>query len=628
MCGIAGIIDLRGRRPVNRKALERMSAALTHRGPDGDGFFHEDGIGLAHRRLAIIDIKGGAQPFRVEGGALTFNGEIYNHEALGRALSEDGVRLRTRSDTEVLAEGLAREGGDFVQKLRGMFAFAYWDKERRQLTLARDRLGEKPLYYAETSDGFLIFASEMKALARSELLTLRKCPKAIADYLYYGYIPDPRTIYRGVCKLPPAHMLTLKSGVTPEPVRYWRPVFADANGFSFEEAAHLLAEQIDDAVASQLISDVPIGAFLSGGVDSAGIVAAMANARGSPVTCTIGFEEGSHDERSGAREIAEKFGAVHHEHVANLNAADLIDTVAGVCGEPFADSSALPSYLLSGLARRHVTVALSGDGGDEIFGGYRRYPFFLAEERLRRMAPEFIRALAFRPLGALYPKLDWAPRMFRAKTTLQALGASRGAAYASAVAINLPARANAMLSENLKSTLDGYRPERIIIDAMAEANTDDPLAQAQYADLQTWLPGRMLTKIDRASMAHSLEVRPPLLDHRLVEWAGLLPSRFKVGDGERKRVLKAAFSPRLTSEYVNRRKRGFDVPVSAWMAEDDSPLTRRIATSKTWRKSGLLDVAFVDRMLAAHRSGRADCGQELWTVLMLDAFLKSEEVAS
>ncbi len=624
MCGIAGIIDLEGDRDIDRDALKRMADALAHRGPDGEGFFYDKGVGLAHRRLAVIDVDGGAQPFvDSSGGVLSFNGEIYNFQDLAKDLERDGVRLKTRSDTEVLAEGLSREGPDFIQRLRGMFAFAYWDRAERTLLLARDRLGEKPLYYGQSEDGFFVFASELGAVAASGLFNLEFNVQAVADYFFYGYVPDPKSIYHDIRKLSPAHVMTANRGAPPAPSAYWRPVFAPSNGLSFEAAAEMLRARIDDAVAAQMISDVPLGAFLSGGVDSGGVVAAMAETGAKPVACTIGFAEKTHDERAGAREIAQRFGALHHEHVAGLDAGSLIDRAAAAFGEPFGDVSALPSYLVASLARRHVTVALTGDGGDELFAGYRRYPFFLGEEKLRAAAPLFFRRAVFGPLGALYPKLDWAPRALRAKTTLQAIAASRAEAYAAAVAINLPSQARAMLNPEARAALGDYHPQSVVAEAMAKGNGSCPLAAAQHADLLTWLPGRMLVKVDRTSMAHGLEARPPMLDHRLVEWAGLLPQDFKIKDGERKRILKAALAPRLGEEFVRRRKRGFDMPVSAWFRAAESPLADRLRRSKAWRESGFLDERTVANMLSAHQSGRRDWGQELWTVLMFDAFLRA-----
>lgn len=624
MCGIAGIFDLNSVREIDQDALKRMTDALSHRGPDGEGYFIEPGVGFGHRRLAIIDREGGAQPFHAQTGecVLSYNGEIYNYQDIGRELSRS-VNLKTRSDTEVLAEGLALKGDEFIHELRGMFAFSFWAPKDKRLTLARDRLGERPLYYAETSDGFLIFASEISALLASGMLEPSLDPQAVADYFFYGYIPDPKTIYRGVFKLPPAHILTAHQGGAIQLRSYWRPVFTNGQSPSFEDASALLQAQLDSAVKMQMMSDVPLGAFLSGGVDSASIVSAMAQASGDIVACTVGFDEESHDERAAAHEIARKFGATHHQGEAACDATAMIDRIAAIFGEPFADASALPAYLVAEIARRHVTVALSGDGGDEVFAGYRRYPFFLAEEKLRNAAPHFLRRLIFGPAGALYPKLDWAPKTLRFKTTFQALAQSSEAGYASAVAINLPDRVSSFLNDDFKRSLNGYRPQSVIADAMEEAGTDDPLARAQYADLKTWLPGRMLTKVDRTSMAHGLEVRPPLLDYKLVEWAGSLPASYKLSQGERKRLLKEAFAPRLGAEFVSRKKKGFAPPLAGWLRRAEDNPVERLKTSDCWRESGLFNEKSIERMIKAHQSGVSDCAQELWSVIMFDAFLKT-----
>ncbi|MEM9494796.1 MAG: asparagine synthase (glutamine-hydrolyzing) [Pseudomonadota bacterium] len=623
MCGIAAIFDLKATRAIDQDALQRMTDALVHRGPDGAGAFTAPGVGLGHRRLAIIDIEGGAQPFETRNGAaLSFNGEIYNYKELRAFLGGDAAGWRTQSDTEALAEGLARDGDAFVERLRGMFAFAFWDKKTGRLIAARDRLGERPLYYAETADGFLLIASEIVAIIASGLIALETDHWAIADYFFYGYVPDPKTIYRNIHKLPPGRILSAGAGEPIRIERYWRPTFSGASALSFNEAAEELRALVDDAVSAQMLSDAPLGAFLSGGVDSSGVVAAMAETGASPTTCTIGFSEESHDERSAARATARKFGADHHEDMAEINAAALIDDVARAYGEPFADTSALPSYLVSKLARRHVTVALSGDGGDEIFAGYRRYPFYLAEEKVRAMAPAALRRTVFGPAGALYPSLDWAPRPLRFKSTFQALAQTSAEGYAAAVAINRPARLQKMLSPDFKRALGEYHPHTVVIDAMNEAQTDDALARAQYADLATWLPGRMLTKVDRASMAHSLEVRPPLLDHTIVEWAGGLPGAYKLAREGGKRVLKEALRPRLGDEFLARKKQGFDLPVAAWLrAERNNPLDR-LTRSSAWRESGVLSEASIASMIDAHQRGAQDNAQELWTVIMFDAFLR------
>ncbi len=624
MCGIAGIFDLEGERLIDARALKRMTDALAHRGPDGEGFFEAPGIGLGHRRLAIIDIDGGAQPFTTGGGdsVLTYNGEIYNYRELRRHLSNSGVRLRTNSDTEALAEGLRLQGSGFIGALRGMFAFANWDQRARTLTLARDRLGEKPLYYAVTPGGFLIFASEIGAIAASGLMPLHHSTGALSDYFFYGYVPDPQSIYQGVFKLPPASTLTCARGKTPALSRYWRPEFEISQDTSFEHSASALLELIDDAVMAQTVADAPLGAFLSGGVDSSSIVASLAKTGGAPTTCTIGFDDAAFDERAEARKTAARYKTVHHEDVVTVDAAALIDRIAKIYGEPFADASALPTYEVSKAARRHVKVALSGDGSDEIFAGYRRYPLFVAEERLRRLAPPGIRRASFGALGALYPKLDWAPRPLRLKTTLQALGEDSAAAYARAVSVSLPDRLSAMLSGDfVKAALgqDRLAPVRNAIDG----RTLDPLSLAQAIDLETWLPGRMLTKLDRASMANGLEVRAPFLDHRLVEWALALTPSFRLGDGGGKRILKASQKARVDHDILYGAKKGFSPPLAAWLRKADGPVDR-LHQSQAWKQSGCFEPKAVETMIARHRKGVSDYSQELWMLIMFDAFLRQE----
>ena len=622
MCGIAGIVDLKGARDIDRDALRHMTDALRHRGPDGEGYFIAPGVGFGHRRLAVIDYEGGAQPFKIlsRKGVLNYNGEIYNFRELAKELADQGVPLSMRSDTEALAEGFNLESDSFVDKLRGMFAFAYWDVAKQTLTLCRDRLGEKPLYYAVTDDGFLLFASEIGAIASSGLVPRDFDNQAIADYFHYGFIPDPKSVFIRIRKLPPATLLTVTRGGSLNSKTYWSPKFSPTLPLDYEEAEEQLLALLDDAVRAEMTADAPPGAFLSGGLDSSAIVASMAGGGSTIKTCSIGFENEDVDERQYARRVADLYRTEHAEEVSTLDAAALIDEVARVYGEPFADSSALPTYIVSKLARARVTVALTGDGGDEIFAGYRRYPFFLNEERLRAMAPFPLRRATFGAAGALYPKLDWAPRPARLKTTLQSLGSKRAEAYALAVAANLPGRIRKIQSHDFKRMLAGYRPETVIETAMDGSNDEPPLAAAQRADLAVWLPGRMLTKIDRASMAHGLEVRPPLLDARLVEWACRLDPEFKLSKGEGKRILKSAMKTRLPPEILQRKKQGFIPPIAAWLRDDAGPL-RRLNESSAWKQSGVLNVRAVETMAAAHRSGVADCSQELWTIIMFDAFL-------
>ena len=622
MCGIAGIFDLKGEREIDERALRRMTDALAHRGPDGEGFFVEPGIGLAHRRLSIIDIEGGAQPIEDTGrsGVLTFNGEIYNYQELRRGLVEKGAAFKTRSDSEVLAEGLARDQAGFIEKARGMFAFAWWDKRTRNLLLARDRFGEKPLYYALTADGFFIFASEMGAIRASGLVDLHYWHEAVALYFHYGYVPELATIYDGVFKLPAAAIVEVGAGCEITPKHYWRPQFREGASAEFKGSRETLLERLDESVAATLVADVPIGAFLSGGIDSAAVVSSMARNRANIETCTIGFDEDAFDERAYARRTAARYGANAHEEVASLNAVAHIDRIAGVFGEPFADPSALPAFLLSKAARRHVKVALSGDGSDEIFGGYRRYPFFAGEEKLRALAPLPLRQATFGSAGAIWPKLDWAPQPFRLKTTLQALGEDSISAYARSVSMILPDRAANMLSHEFMRSMPAFdyaAPLRAVADEALDAFT-----MAQAIDLATWLPGRMLTKIDRMSMAHGLEVRAPFLEHRFGDWAFTLPSSFRRGAGG-KRILKAALEPRVDHDILYGPKNGFSPPVARWLKDPEGPVAR-LCESTRWCNTGFFNEEAIGRMIVRHGAGVSDYSAELWALIMFDAFLRVE----
>lgn len=628
MCGIAGIFDLQGERQPDPRALKRMSDAIAHRGPDGEGFFEAPGLAFSHRRLAVIDIAGGAQPFIASDGqsALVYNGEIYNYRDLRREALASGAEFRTRSDTEALAEGMLRHGADFIPNLRGMFAFAFWNARQKTLTLARDRFGEKPLYYARTDDGFLLFASELSALRAHGGLTLTHRADALHDYFLYGYVPDPKCVYEGVFKLPAASTMVAVRGAALKMERYWRAGFSPDPSLTLETAREKLLDLLDDAVAAQLEADVPLGAFLSGGVDSSAIVASMSKSTAHITTATIGFDNAAFDERREARIIAERYKTSHHERVLDIDATALIDRIAHIYAEPFADPSALATYEIARVARERVTVALSGDGADEIFGGYRRYRMFAAEERLRRLAPASVRRALFARAGAAYPKLDWAPRALRFKTTLQALGEEPLAAYGRAVAASLPDRLDVMVSEEFRRSLGDYNGLSPLAAVGADAGLD-PLSFAQLIDIESWLPGRMLTKIDRASMAHGLEVRAPFLDHRLAEWAFSLPPALRLSGGIAKRVLKAAQEPRLNHDLIYRPKKGFSPPVAQWLRAPNGPLDR-LQESSLWANSGYLSRPAVTRMIERHKSGVSDYAQELWAVIMFDAFMRNEQAAA
>ena len=456
-----------------------------------------------------------------------------------------------------------------------MFAFALWDQNKQTLFLARDRLGVKPLCYALLSDGMFVFGSELKSLLAHEGMERRIDPFAVEEYFALGYVPEPRTIFQGARKLPAAHTLTVRRGrAIPEPSEYWDPRFSLDRRITDADAAAELVSRLDESVRLRMISEVPLGAFLSGGVDSSAVVASMARASAEPVnTCSIAFSDPEFDESRYASSVAERYATRHFVDRVETEDFDLIDDLAHVYDEPFADSSAIPTYRVCQLARQHVTVALSGDGGDENFGGYRRYRLHMMEERMRGLLPLSVRRPLFGLLGQAYPKADWAPRVFRARSTFEALGRDSVEAYFHGVSILRGEMRRRLFSDSFRASLGGYGAVEVFRAHARKAGTDDPLALVQYLDLKTYLVGDINTKVDRASMAHSLEVREPLMDHPLVEWLGTLPSPLKVRGRQGKWLLKKAMEPRLPREVLYRPKMGFAVPLARWFR---GPLRQRV----------------------------------------------------
>jgi asparagine synthase (glutamine-hydrolysing) len=626
MCGIAGIFDSRNRGPIDAGLLRRMTAALAHRGPDGDGFYQAAGVGLGHRRLAIVDLAGGAQPLFNEDRSVcvVFNGEIFNFQPLMAELKALGHVFETRCDTEVIVHGWEEWGPRCLDRFNGQFAFALWDARSETLFLARDRFGEKPLYYTFLDDGRLLFASELKGLLCCPALERRLEAQAIEEFFALGYIPDPRSIYRNIRKLPPAHYLQLVRGdAAPEPRAYWDVQFTDGAPVAAAEAAQELIARFREAVRIRMIADVPLGAFLSGGVDSSGVVAMMATLEAAPVkTFSISFGAHGFDEIQYAAAIARRYATDHHVRAVDPEAFDLIDRLATIYDEPFADSSAIPTFRVSAAAREVVTVALSGDGGDEVFAGYRRHRWHLAEERIRGALPDMLRATLFGVAGALYPKLDWAPRWLRGKATLQELARDPVSAYFASVSITGAGLRDRLFSPELRRELNGYSAVEVLRRYMPAAGSRHPLAQVQYADIKTYLPGDILTKVDRASMANSLEVRVPLLDHTLVEWAACLPPALQLGGGEGKRVLKSALEPFVPPDLLYRPKQGFVVPLAQWFRGPLRARLRDALCGPVLRQSGLFDMRTVTNLLDQHQSGRRDHSAALWALLMFAAFLR------
>jgi asparagine synthase (glutamine-hydrolysing) len=634
MCGISGIFDTRGRRDIPRGLLVAMNDAIAHRGPDDDGFHFEPGVGLGHRRLSIIDLATGHQPLYNEDNTVgvVFNGEIYNYQDLVIELQARGHTFRTKSDTEVIVHAWEEWGEACVTRFRGMFAFGLWDRNRETLFLARDRLGVKPMHYTILPDGMLLFGSELKALLAHPSLVRVIEPETVEEYFALGYVPEPRTIFKDVFKLPPAHTLAIRRGQPiPASREYWDVRFdtgsnagSGNSAISDADACEELVARLKESVRLRMISDVPLGAFLSGGVDSSAVVAMMAGLSSGPVnTCSIGFKEAKFDESEYAQQVADRYHTTHRSERVESDDFDLIDTLARLYDEPYADSSAIPTYRVCQLARKNVTVALSGDGGDETFGGYRRYRFHLMEEKLRATFPLGMRKPVFGALGRAYPKADWAPRVFRAKSTFEALGRDSVEAYFHTMSLIRSPLRQQLYSPALKRELAGYDAIEVMRRHAQRAPTDDPLAQIQYIDLKTYLVGDINTKVDRAAMAHSLEVREPLMDHPLVEWMATLPSSLKIRNGEQKYLLKKAMEPYLPNEIMYRPKMGFSIPLAQWFR---GPLAGRVQTALNGSRladTGWFDQGAMKRIVEQHQSGARDHSTPIWTILMFDAFLKN-----
>lgn len=625
MCGIAGIFHLATPKPVDPGRIERMCDAIAHRGPDGHGVWVAPGVGLGHRRLSIIDLAGSPQPMAsIDGQAmLVFNGEIYNYRELREELRATGAEFRTDGDSEVILAAWRRWGPDCVSRLHGMFAFAIYDLAERSLFLARDRLGVKPLFLAPLSDGSLAFGSELKALTAHPLLRRDIDPLAVEDYLAWGYVPDTRSILKGVQKLPAGHSLLLRHDAPlPAPRQWWDVSFAERRHGSRADLEAELLHLLRQAVTSRMAADVPLGAFLSGGVDSSSVVALMAEASGAPVrTCSIGFDVAALDETSHAEQVARLFATDHVSRKVSPDDFEAVDQLAGMFDEPFADASALPTWRVCQLARESVTVALSGDGADEAFAGYRRHGFQKNEDRLRAIVPGGLRAPVFGTLGAIYPKMDWAPRPLRAKATLLSLARGSEEGYARALSVTAPELRSALYSDDFLRLRGEYRAEHGLVELMRGAPARSGLDRAQYADVKFWLPGDILTKVDRTSMAVSLEAREPLLDHRLIEFAAALPDEMRLKGMEGKWLLKRTMRRYLPDNILYRSKQGFVTPIAQWFRGPLAGAARAIATSAPLARTGWFDPSRLRAIADAHITGHSDHSRLLWQLLMLDRSL-------
>ncbi len=613
MCGIAGF--LRSCVPDGDEGtLAHMGDAIRHRGPDAGGTYLDEYVGLAHRRLSIIDLStDGNQPMRSPDGrfVIAFNGEVYNFPALRLELERKGRVFRSRTDTEVVLAMFESEGIACLDRLNGMFAFAVWDRRERTLFLVRDRIGKKPLYYYLGGSDRLAFASEIKSILTLPGIPREIEPTSIVDYLKYLYIHEPKTIYKNIFKLPPAHYLEVREGTEPRICEYWDVDFSRKTAyFREEDAVDDLLELLKDSTRARMIADVPLGAFLSGGIDSSAVVALMSRCTSKPVrTCTIGFEDREHDEAPYAREIAAAFRTDHREHVIREDLAKTILLLPKYFDEPFADSSAVPTYHVSRLARNTVTVALAGDGADESFGGYEKYIIELREDLARRYVPGGLLRFANRCCRDLPGSI-----MRKARTLTGSALADPGRAYYATNTFIRDDDLHLLLSDRIRSCCAGYDPAWHTLRFWDRVRDADHVTRMLYTDLKSYLPGDILVKVDRMSMAHSLEVRAPFLDYRVIEFAASLPSRWKIRGKSKKHVLKGAFRKILPGGTLRRKKHGFTVPLDRWFRQE-----LRTITEESLLRNGYIGEYFSESRLAGiwqeHQSGRKNHGTLLWSLL-------------
>ena len=621
MCGIAGFTSFK-HSPGNEQTLKEMGNAIAHRGPDSNGEYIDDLVGLCHRRLSIIDLSSsGKQPMFSNDNryVIVFNGEIYNFQELREDLQSEGVTFNTKTDTEVILALYQREGTKLLSKINGMFAFALWDTQDKTLFIARDRIGKKPLYYYN-DDNHFVFGSEIKALLKSPVVKKEIRTDAIYDFFTYQYIPDPKTIFQNMFKLEPGHFLFIdKDGIKKQ--QYWDISFSKISSKSELELTNELFNKIEACVHRRMISDVPLGAFLSGGIDSSGVVGMMANKDSKPVTtCSIGFDSKQFDEVEYAKIVADKFKTDHHEFTVSNNVESSLEHIASFFDEPFADPSLVPTFFVSELARQKVTVALAGDGGDEVFAGYEKYAVDHMENRLRENFPSSVRRHIFPALSKLCSKIN-IPLFRRAGNLLNSL--SHDPAYGFFIS-------NSFFDDNLwksvinsktKQALGNYHPSQITIQHYENADTEVHLSKIMYADMKTYLPGDILVKVDRMSMANSLEVRAPLLDFEMIEFASQIPASLKFRNGEKKYILKECFKRILPDDILYRKKMGFSVPLANWLRNEIKILAeKRLFGAKT----GLPNYFNMDEIRTIwnkHQAEKNDYSTQLWSFLIFQLWL-------
>jgi asparagine synthase (glutamine-hydrolysing) len=618
MCGIAGRLHFDPARPVDRERLIAMTDAMMHRGPDASGYFLDGAIGLGHRRLSIIDLSTGDQPMSNEDGSVLviFNGEIYNFAELRRELIAQGHQFRTGSDTEVIVHGYEQWGDRLVDRFRGMFAFAVWDARARRLLLARDRLGVKPLYYAEVPGG-LVFGSEIKALLEHADVGREWRSDMLDAYLTLLYVPAPGTIYKGIHKLPPGHLLVAEGG-TIRVSRYWDLEFTGDGEIGREdEYLEELDQRLREAVGLRLISDVPLGAFLSGGIDSSTVVAYMVEESAAPpVTIAVGFDEHAFDETRHAETVARHLGCEFHALRANPEVEALLPRLAWHFDEPFADSSAVPTYYVSQAARRLVTVALSGDGGDELWAGYARHHVEGWEQRVRSALGPATRVAAW--VGQALPL------SVKGARSLRHLACAPDQAYALKHAYGMfePDAKDRLYTGDFRTAVNGYDPFAAFREAYHACRSPHPLDRSMYVDTRTYMIDDVLTKVDRMSMAVSLEAREPLLDHRLLEFAARIPPSLKLRDGEGKYLLRRLLERKLPKQIARRKKSGFAAPIAQWLRGPLAPMTNELLGDGRLRDRGLFNMREIGRLWQEHQAGSADHCHRVWQFIMLELWFR------
>jgi asparagine synthase (glutamine-hydrolysing) len=629
MCGICGQVNTDPQRPVAQAALERMNAVIRHRGPDSDGFYVNGNVGLAVRRLAIIDLVTGGQPISNEDGTawIVFNGEIYNYLELRSRLESKGHAFRSNSDTEVIVHLYEDHGTNCVDHLRGMFALAIWDEKQRRLLLARDRLGQKPLYYAEHG-GALLFGSELKCILQHPGLPLEVDLEAIHHYLTLQYVPDPWTAFKGIHKLPPAHWLLWQDGQI-QIERYWDLAYEPKWELPEPELKHRVRETITEAVRMRLMSDVPLGAHLSGGIDSSIVVGLMAGMMDQPVkTFSIGFKEDAFSELPYARQVAQRFGTDHQVFILEPDALDVLPRLVQHFDEPFADPAAIPTWYLAQMTRQHVTVALNGDGGDEAFAGYGRYYGDVIADAYR-LVPGLLRRGVFdRVLKALPVQAD-RPMARSYVMALRQLAQAASMSHAASVIrweiYFKEAEKWALYGDDMRQATKGMASAALLEETFRRANAANRLDRTLYTDVHNYLPGALLPKVDRTTMAHSLEARSPFLDHKVMELAARLPTHWKVRGGRTKRILREAFSDLLPPAVEKRRKLGFGVPLSLWFRAPLYGPVRDLLLAPDTKLHSYLRADEMARLIEENKHGQADNGKRIWALLTLEVWLRQYE---